>query len=64
MTFKEYLDREKLTPYKFAKKSYIAFNTIKKLYSGGCVRIDVAKRLHRITGKEVPIEKMVSCGSN
>lgn len=53
--FKEYIDNSKQTPFSFAKKSFISFSTIKKLYNGGNVRIDIAKRVVRAAKKDLTL---------
>lgn len=58
MTLKEFLDYRGESPFHFSQRVFIAFNTVKKLYNGGSVRIDTAKKIVRVTGKKVSLEDL------
>lgn len=58
MTFKEYLDSRDETVYAFHKATRISWVTVMRLYKGGNVRKDIAKRIQRATKKKVTMEEM------
>ena len=58
MTLKEYLDSLNESPHHFSKRVFLSFNTIFKLYNGGKVRIDTAKKIVRVTKRNVTLKDM------
>ncbi len=56
--FKEYLDNKGVSPLAFRKACLLSLNTIYKLYRGEKVRIDTAKRIVRVTKKEITLEDL------
>ena len=58
MTFKEYLDSRHETALQFARRSLLAFNTVKKLYHGEKVKRITAKKVERLTKKFVTLDEI------
>jgi len=58
MNFKDYLDSRRETPCAFAKRANLSQVPIYKLYKGGSIRKDTAKRIYRVTKKDVSLESL------
>lgn len=58
MKFKEYLDNSDETMLQFSRRTFLAFNTILKIYRGGKIRRNVAKIVERATKKVVTIQDL------
>jgi predicted transcriptional regulator len=56
--FKEYLDSREESFKEFANRTYIAPNTVSKLYHGKQVRRDIAKWVVKVTKGEITLEDL------
>ena len=59
--FKLYLDSRQESAYEFFRRTGIAINTVYKLVRGDPVRIDVAKKVVKVTKNRLTLEDVPVC---